>query len=273
MYETSADIIIAAFNSMDILLVIFARVIGFLIILPIFSGGYVNNQVKVGFAILVTYLIFLNKLPIIYFTNTQTETVFGFGILLFQEFIVGYALGFSVYLFMSTFYFAGQIIDFQIGFSMVNVFDAMSQMQVPITGNIMYFIMAVFLIRTGGLDYLLSTFFESYKILPIATSNIFSNPALPTLFLNAMSTIFQLGLRIAIPISGTIILIDFTLGILVKAVPQMNVFVVGMPIKLIIGFFILYLVIPTYIEIYEYAFTYIVELFKLVLEGMIYNVS
>ncbi len=272
MYETSADLIITAFNSMDVLLVVFARVMGFLIILPIFSGGYVNTQVKIGFAVIVTYLVFMNKLPFIYFTNTQTETVLGFGFLLFQEFIVGYALGFSVYLFMTTFYFAGQIIDYQIGFSMVNVFDAMSQIQVPITGNIMYFIMAVFLIRTGGLDYLLGAFFDSYTVLPIASANIFNNPALPQLFLEAISNIFKLGLRIAIPISGTIILIDFTLGILVKAVPQMNVFVVGMPIKLIIGFFVLYLILPSYIEIYEYTFTYIVELFKLVLKGMIYNV-
>ncbi len=272
MFETSADLLITAFNRMDILLIVFTRVIGFLIIFPVFSGRYVNTQVKIGFALMITYLIFINKLPALYFVNTNTATVFGFAYILFQEFVVGYTLGFSVYLFMTAFYFAGQLIDYRIGFSMVNVFDAMSQIQVPITGNIMYFIMSVFLIRSGGLNYLLESFFDSYNFLPVGLSNIFSNPALPSLFFSALLKVFEFSLRIAMPISGTIILIDFTLGILVKAVPQMNVFVVGMPIKLVIGFFVLYLIIPTYIEIYEYAFTYIVELFKLVLKGMIYNV-
>ncbi len=271
MYDTSAGTLIAVFNSMDLLLVIFARVIGFLIIMPIFSAGYVNAQIKIGFSILITYIIFINQWTNVFLLEMPVGTVIGFGIVLLKEFIVGYTLGFSVYLFMSTFYFAGQLIDYQIGFSMVNVFDATSQIQVPITGNIMYFIMLMFLIQTGSLNYLLESFFESYSIVPLTTANILSNPALPYIFLDSIAKFFSLGLRIAIPITGTIILIDFTLGILVKTVPQMNVFVVGMPMKLLVGLLIFYLVFPTYIQIYEYVFTNIVELFKIVLKGMEYN--
>lgn len=273
MYETSAGVLIEVFNSMDILLVVFARVIGFIVIMPIFAGNYVNMQAKIGFAIMLTYVIFINQWSNVYFLEMPTETFIGFGILLLKEFVVGYSLGFTVYLFMTTFYFAGQMIDYQIGFSMVNVFDPMSNSQVPITGNIMYFIMSAFLIQTGGLNYMLESFFNSYNVIPISTANILNNPALPYMFLDAISNFFVLGLRIAIPLSGTIILIDFTLGILVKAVPQMNVFVVGMPIKLLVGIVILYLIFPTYISIFDYVFTDIVELFNIVLKGMEYNAN
>ncbi len=272
MYDSSAGLLIDVFNSMDILTVIFARVIGFLIILPVFSGGYVNTQVKIGFSIILTYIIYINQWSNVFYLQMPTDTVLAFAIVLFKEFIVGYTLGFSVYIFMTVFYFAGQIMDYQIGFSMVNIFDAMSQMQVPVTGNIMYFIMSMFLIQTGALNYLLLSFFESYSIVPITTANILSNPALPHLFLDTIARFFVLGLRIAIPLSGTIILIDFTLGILVKAVPQMNVFVVGLPIKLLVGLVVFYLIMPTYTQIFKYVFNDIVELFRLVLKGMVYNV-
>ncbi len=272
MYENSSDMFISFYRNIDLLLVIFIRMLGFVTILPVFTGRYIPVSVKVGLTFILSSSIFTNQIANINLIQMPVDNVILYFLLLLKEFLVGYTLGFTVLLFMSIVYFAGQLIDYQIGFSMLNVFDPSTNMQVPITGNIMFFIMMMFFIQTGGLHYILLSFLESYSIIPISTANLISNPALPYLLLNTISDFFVLGLRISMPIVGTILLINFTLGILVKAVPQMNVFVVGMPIKLLIGLVILYLTIPTYLDIYNTIFINMVELFKVILKGMIYHV-
>ncbi|MCL2665120.1 MAG: flagellar biosynthetic protein FliR, partial [Defluviitaleaceae bacterium] len=115
----------------------------------------------------------------------------------------------------------------------------------------------------------INAFFYSYSILPVGSANILGNPMLAWYMLELMADFFIVAVKIALPIVGSILVIDAALGIMVKAVPQMNVFVVGMPIKLLMGLLLLLMVgVPSLVTIYNYVFDLAHEALINVIWGM-----
>lgn len=240
------------FDSIDILLLIIVRNVGFFILLPIFSGSNIPNTTKVALAITVSYIVFMSGIvaPVSYDPSTLS-----YFYLIVIEFLVGFIMAFAVYLVFMAFFMAGQLIDYQIGFSMVSVLDPITQIQVPITGNLIYMIVLLMLAQTGGINHIIGAFLNSFEVLPIGGAVILSNATLLDVIIDAIVNFFIVGVRISLPIMGTILIMDVALGILVKAVPQMNVFVVGMPIKLLIGLAVFIIIAPIFASIYDNIFS------------------
>lgn len=259
MFNDSAPIFVILFNNMDSLLIISARLIGMAVLMPIISSKSFPNIAKVGFIFYISILIYVSKFN----ENLNVEyanTFISFAIILFKEFTLGYILGFSVYMMTSTVYFAGQLIDYQLGFSMVSVFDPISQLQLPISGNILSMLISALMVLTGALNVFLDAVFYSYDKVPIGMVDLNVTNTFMQLLMNAMTFFFVFGLRVAMPLVGTILVIDVALGLLVKASPQMNVFVVGMPVKVIVGLLIFYMVMPMMIGLYDELFNYTAQL-------------
>ena len=169
--------------------------------------------------------------------------------LIFKEFIVGLIIGFIAYLVFNAIYIAGQIIDMQIGFGMVNVLDPISNIQVPITSNFYFIIsMLVFLIVNGH-HVLIKALFDSFKMLPIGSA-VFKEQLLTDIF-RIFGNIFAIGFKISAPIIAAILITDIALGVISKTVPQLNVFVVGMPLKIGLGLMVMILTIPMFISLVD----------------------
>ncbi len=260
MFSDSAPFFVILFNNIDSLLLIAARLIGLIVIMPILSSKSFPIMAKIGFVLFISMLIFTSKFD----ENLNVEyanSFIGFAIVLLQEFMIGYILGFSVYFLTSSIYFAGQLVDFQLGFSMVSIFDPISQMQLPISGNIMSLMISTMMVITGALNVFLDAMFYSYDVLPIGMVDMTQFNTIMQIFTNAMTFFFSFGLRVSIPIVGTILVIDVALGLLVKASPQMNVFVVGMPIKVLIGMIMFYTIMPMMVDVYSELFGYSSQMF------------
>lgn len=247
----SVAAVIQFYTNIDVLLLIFIRIMGFTIIVPLFAGTNAPSQVKIGFSIFVALLIFLNGTVT---GVSYVENVFAYGMLLAQEFFTGFIIGFVVYLIFSLIYYAGQLIDYQMGFSMLTVYDPLSQIQVPIVGNLFYMAICAIMIVTGGFNGLLRAFFNSFSLIPIGTAKIFGNGNLIWNMLQLLINFFVISVKISMPVVGTILVIDVVMGLLVKSVPQMNVFVVGAPIKLFVGMFVLVTTISVMNVMYSYTF-------------------
>jgi flagellar biosynthetic protein FliR len=251
MDSESLSYLVDFYNSIDVFLIIMLRLLGFFILLPIFSGVSIPNVVKVGFTLLMAGLVFSSgKVTEVVYTSS----VVGFVTLCASEFVTGVLLGFVVFLSFSAIYFAGQLIDYQIGFSMVNVFDPVSQIQVPVMGNLFYLIVCAMLVVTGGLNSFIAAIFYSYDAIVPGAARIVGNTGAIGFMLELITQFFVVGVKISMPIVGPIIIIDVVLGILVKAVPQMNIFVVGMPLKVLLGLGLLYTIISFLLTIYDYTF-------------------
>ena len=233
------DILIYMFEHIDVLMLIFVRVIAFFIGMPIISSQNVFMQGRLFLALCVSVALFMSgRVTTVYYM----DTTLGYVYLILIEFLVGMALGYVVLAIFNLIFFAGQLMDFQIGLMMVNVLDPMTQVQVPVTGNLFYFGMMAMLVVTGGIHALFVAFFQSYQVVPIGTAFIVGNQPLAWYIVLLLTESMILAVRLAMPIIGTMMLINIALGIMVKTTPQMNIFVVGLPMKLLIGILLIWMI-------------------------------
>ncbi len=266
MQASTAVSLLNLFNNLDLFFLITVRFLAFFLLIPVLSGQYVSTRIKISFAIFLA-LIIISSGNIR--QTVSADSIFGYVALLLGEFAVGLIIGFIVYMAFSVLLLAGQIVDFNVGFSMVSVFDPVSQIQVPITGNLFYLAVTMIFVQTGGLNSFIHTVFFSYDVLPIGKAFVIGNSGIFYQVLQMMADFFVIGIKIALPVMGTIVLVDLALGILTKAVPQMNVFVVGMPIKLFIGLIVLYATAPLLSEFYRVVYDVAVKYTMTVIKGMI----
>lgn len=236
----------AALNAVDVFLLVFVRMTGLFVIAPIFSRRSIPTTFKVGLSFLLA-LILMNTLAV---QNLENYTnLLQYTLLIAKEFIVGITIGYVAYLVFISIYMAGQVIDMQIGFGMVNVIDPMSNIQVPITSNFYFILSMLLFLMANGHHLLIRALFESFKIIPLGSA-VFDQDLLNDI-LRISGNIFIIGFKISAPIVAAILITDVALGVISRTVPQLNVFVVGMPLKILLGVAVMILTIPLFISITE----------------------
>ena len=169
-----------------------------------------------------------------------------------KEFITGITIGFIAYMAFTAIYVAGEIIDMQIGFGVVNVMDPISNIQVPITSNVYFILSMLVYLSVNGHHALIKALFDSYTIVPLGTAVFGAEMA--DNFMSIFSSIFAVGFKIAAPIVAAILITDVALGTISRMVPQLNVFVIGMPLKILVGIAIIMVTIPMFLHILEGLF-------------------
>jgi len=246
--ENLYDII---FSKYELFLLIFVRATGLFIISPIFSKESVPSVIKIGFAFLFSILL----INVIDYEVVDTNGVLV--ILIINELLVGLIIGFISYIFFTALYLTGQIVSMQIGFGMVNVMDPQSNVQIPVMGNFYYIIALLIFLLINGHHMLIEALVSSYELLPIGYS-IFQLEILDQM-IRIFGQVFIIGFKISSPILATIILADVLLGVLARTMPQMNVFIVGMPLKIMVGIVAVIVMMPLFIIALQHIFTNMYE--------------
>ncbi len=248
MYSSNVTQLVEIFSNADIFLLVFIRVFGFVSIVPIIGGRNVPSVTKIGFSLAVAGIVYLSGITE---TVVYDDNVAGYVLLIIKEYLVGLMIGFIVFSIFNVFFLAGFYIDQQMGLSMSNILDPLSQTQVPISGNLYYFIMSFIFILTGGHYKIIQTFVSSYRLVGIGAAKLVGNADIFNVFLQMITYFFIMGMKIAMPVVGMLLILDIALGLLVKTAPQINVFVVGVPIKLLAGLVIVFFVAPMLLFVYE----------------------
>jgi flagellar biosynthetic protein FliR len=250
------------FGQVDILMLIFVRVTAFFILLPVISMRNIPRTSLVFLSLTISVLLYSSGLITI---APYVDTTLGYVYIILREFIAGLTMGFVLFAVFNLIFFTGQIIDYMIGFSMVNVLDPLTQIQVPIVGNLYFLVMSVLLVVTGGLHMFIEVFFHSYTVLPIGAAWVVGNEYIAWYIPTLLGEFINLAVRIALPLMGAIMIVDAALGILIRTVPQINVFVVGIPIKICIGLLLLITMITpslglSFRLVFETAYTALEEI-------------
>lgn len=252
----TTETLIQLFNHIDVFMLILARILAFFSIVPVIGGSTNPNIIKIGLALSISSIIYTYGF-VDY--NISYPTMFAYFLLLAKEMVVGFIIGLVVYFIFSATYLGGQFTDQQMGYSMANVYDPITSSQVPITGNMYYFGLCAVFIASRGHYSLISSLVYSYKYLPIGEAYLLNNHYIFYNFLYNLTELFKIGVSIALPIIGVILVTDIALGIMVRAVPKMNVFVVGMPLKTLIGLVTLFIVLPTFSQVFYSVYEFIVH--------------
>lgn len=236
-------------NQTGFFLLIFARVTGIFTAAPVFSSRNVSVIAKAGLALAITYILF----PLVYSSKTVVPDNFlTYIFTVIGEYLIGLILGFASSMVFTSVQMAGQLLDVQIGFGIINVLDPQSGQQMPLVGNFKYILAMMVFLATNGHHILLSALFASFKMIPV--TGVSFQTAASGIIVDMVGETFVIALKISLPVLVALFLTDVALGILARTMPQMNIFVVGIPGKIIVGLFILSLSIPFYILFLEVAF-------------------
>jgi len=235
---------------------IFARVSSFFFTVPVFSYRTVPAPVKIGISFCLSYIAYFAVMAEpVQFNETYV-------LLLLKEIVIGLALGLLASIMFSAVQVAGGFIDFQMGFSIANVIDPQTGAQTPIMGQYLYIFAILFLLATDGHHLLIDGIYYSFRFIrPDQFVNPFSDENLAELAVKSFAVMFGIALQISVPIVASLFLVDVALGILARTVPQLNVFVVGLPLKILSSFTILFLVIGVMIFMVK-------ELFEILLYSL-----
>jgi flagellar biosynthetic protein FliR len=144
-------------------------------------------------------------------------------------------IGFCANLALYVLQFAGSNIDRDIGLAMVSIFDPMTRQQTGFTGSLYQYAFMLIMMITNLHHYILKAFFEGITLIPIGSVQLPSENLIKVMTGYIMDA-FIIAFRIYLPIYATMLLLNSVLGILAKVVPQMNMFSVGVQLKIIVGF-------------------------------------
>lgn len=235
-------------NSLPVFLLIFVRVLAFFVTMPLFSYRTVPTPFKIGLSFFLAWIIF-------YTVDTTAVSIDGrYLFLIAKEILVGLLIGLIAFIIFSAIQVAGGFIDFQMGFAIANVMDPQTGAQSPLTGQYLNIISLLFLLSVNGHHLIIDGILNSYQFIPLDVFIPFQNQSIADFVIYSFNNMFLIAFQIAIPIVGCLFLVDVALGIIARTVPQLNVFVVGLPLKILVSFLALLVFMSLYMGLARHLF-------------------
>lgn len=225
------------FDNFETNLLVFSRVLGIFAFNPLLSRRNIPQIVKVVCCILISMIVIMVRQP----EPVETGTVIGVYLaMLLKEGFVGAVLGFITDMFFYSVQMSGEIMDMQSGLGMAKVFDPGTNLQMSIMGSFVSFMMYLyFFVINAHLTYI-ELFVKSFDIIPLGFEGI--NPDLGISIVEYFSVVLTLVLKIAMPLIVSQTILQFCVGVLMKSVPQIQIMVINIQLKVGFGFLILFLV-------------------------------
>lgn len=246
-------------GQIEFFLMILVRISAFVYTAPFLSTRNVPFRVKTGLAVCIAVLVqsVTEYEPLIY------TGVIGFALMVMKEAVAGAAMGFFANVSQYILAFVGQRMDIDIGFSMVSEFNAVSQSEVTITGTFYSYAVILVMMVSDLHLHIVRAIIESFQLIPAGGAVMDAD--IYKLMLVFITDYFILGFRIVLPVYAAILLVDTILGILAKVAPQMNMFAVGIQIKIAVGIVMLYLMVRLIPYVSELIFE---EMFQLLRDSV-----
>lgn len=243
-------------ENFEAFLLIFVRITGFIYTAPFFSLRNVPTRVKAGLAIFMTAILFYT----VSYTSPEYKTVIDYAVLIVGEALAGAIMGFFANIAYQIITFAGQIIDMEIGFSMVNEIDPATSIQTTITANFYGYAILLMMMITNLHHYFIRAIIDSFQVIPLGKVSI--NPGAYQLMIDFITDYFIIGFRIVLPVFAAILVVNTILAILAKIAPQMNMFVIGMQLKIFVGLFVLILITQLIPSVSDFIFNEMIDMLK-----------
>lgn len=242
----------AALNvQIETFLLVLTRVSSMFLVAPVFGTRGVPAHFKIGLAFFVS-LIAIPSVP----PSETAGGLFASPILLLiavlKEVLVGLVIGYICVLMFSAAQVAGQFVDMQIGFSIVNVVDPQLGFHIPILGSFKNLLVMLLFLGLDGHYGLLTAIIQSFGF--VRPGSFVMTDGLLEFFFKSFSAMFLIALKISMPVVAALFLADIGFAVMARTVPQMNIFVVGLPVKLLLGLFMMFLVMPVFIFFFQDVF-------------------
>lgn len=231
-------------------LLIFLRVAAIVFSTPILDTATIPVVFKAGLAFAVSILLLPVVEPVVSVRNLGL-VVFAIGIL--SEIAIGITIGLSIKLLFAGIQLAGQIAGFQMGFAVANVVDPTTSVQIPILAQFYNLTAMLIFLSVNAHHMFFYALVDSYRILPPLTMQI--TPHVVGLMMKLAANMFVVAIKVGAPLIAVMLVVTVGLGLVARVVPQIHIFIVAMPLKILIGLIFMGMVAP-------YLTAYLIDLFS-----------
>lgn len=250
---------------LEYFLLILCRVTAFVYVCPFFGTRGVPNRVKIVFSIFTSLLLYQTLTPA---ANMVTYTnVMGYALIVIKETVAGLLLGYGAMMCTTIVNFAGSVADMETGMSMATLMDPTTNQNTSITGVLYQYAFMLCMIASGMYRYLLGALADSFVLIPV-NGAVFHGVLILDAMVEFMSRYILIGFRIILPIFCVILLLNAVLGVLAKVAPQMNMFAVGMQLKVIVGLSVLFFSMGMLANAADFIFEEMKEMISSFVGGM-----
>ena len=253
-----------SYADLEYFLLVLVRISCFVYVAPFFSMSNVPRRVKIGFSLFFAYLIYhaVDHNEVVY------NSLLGVAVIVMKEALTGFVIGWGAQICTTVTSFAGSIADMEIGLSMVSLIDPTTREQATFTGVLYQYMFTLFMIISGLYQYLLGALVDTFTLIPI-NGAVFKSEALMESVLMFLGDYIVIGFRIILPIFCAMIFLNCVLGVLAKVSPQLNMFAVGMQLKVLVGLGILFLSMRMLPALADNVFTQMKRMIVSFVEGMV----
>lgn len=233
-------------QKLELFLLVLVRVASMVALMPLFGYPGVPRPAKIGLGIFLSLLIF----PFVHQENVDMPSeVFLFLLLVGKEAVVGLVVGFATtFLFMGV-QLSGHLVGLQMGLGIANVIDPQSDTQVSIIGQFEFVITLLIFLMMDGHHFLIRALKTSFEVIPLAEGS--PRSAVAREMVRITGWMFVIAFKIGAPMLAALFLTKIALGIVARTMPQMNVFLVGMPLNLGVGFLSLALSLSLLVYVFK----------------------
>ncbi len=228
-----------------VFLLVLIRMTGMLITNPIFGRRNVPAMMNAGFALLLSILV-VNTVPL---TPLPDPNFLTFALMALKEFAVGFLAGQMMLMFLSILVVGGEIIDMQLAIGMAKIFDPGTNASISLTSTLFNSMYIMVFFATNNHLTLISLTAQTFRIIPLGIYTL--NWNLLYYLPEFLSTIFIFAIKLCMPIMVIEIIVTMAVGIIMRVIPQINVFVVNIQFKLLIGFFALIILVIPFTAFFE----------------------
>lgn len=244
-------------------IVIFARISGVFLTAPVLSDGNVPAQVKVAF-IFVLALVFFSALegPQVPSQPAALQVLLLTG----GEFAVGLLIGFAARVLLAGVNLAGEIIGFQMGIGLAAVVDPNTGAQFALLGEVLNILALLLFVVLDGHHMFIQAIAMSYRV--VEPGGIQVGQPLFQGLMDVAANLFVVGLRVGAPLIAAMLAANFSIGLIARTVPQINIFIVGLPFTIGLGLLLLALGFPFFIEAVSHVIRQVQEAMGMVIQQM-----
>lgn len=222
------------FNDIYIYIMVLVRLAGVIAFNPIFTQRGVPARIRAGLVMVVTIAI----APMIEPTGTMDYGTFFFAFTLMKELFIGFIFSYVISIFYYTLLGTGEILDTQFGLSMAKIFDPGTSIQMAISDKILNMFFILYIFTTNSHLLLFKIIYSSYDIIPVGVPK-FNLDSVNTFAIDLFINTFSLVIRLVFPYLAAHFILQICLGVLMKLIPQIHIFVINMESKILLTLIIL----------------------------------
>jgi flagellar biosynthetic protein FliR len=222
------------------------RILGLIMVAPIFGHRAIPARVKIGLGIFIALIISPTLPPM---PDVGLGSWYGL-LILVKQMLIGVAIGFIMRIIFAAVETAGEIVGLQMGLGFASFFDPQSAGHTLVVAQFFNLLATLVFLAVNAHLLLLGVLADSFQSLPVSPQ-----PLASAGFFNVAafgSTLFSVGLQLALPLIAILLMTNLALGILTRSAPQLNIFAIGFPITLGVGLIMLDFTLPYFVPQLEH---------------------